>query len=62
VPRELLRIEDASGEFLANYDATELAVWPGEVIQVTEVRHGWMLVTNAEGARGWIPVACAEPD
>ena len=62
VPCELLRVDGASGEFLANYDATELAVRRGEVVHVAEVRHGWMLVTNAEGACGWIPAACAAQD
>ena len=58
----MLRVDGARGEFLANYDATELAVRRGDVVQVAEVRHGWMLVTNAEGACGWIPAACAAPD
>ena len=46
----------------ANYDATELAVRRGDVVQVAEVRHGWMLVANADGARGWIPAACTAPE
>jgi hypothetical protein len=61
VPHELLRLEGARGEFLADYDATELAVPRGEMVHVAEIRHGWTLVTNSEGARGWIPVACAAP-
>ena len=35
--------------------ARELAVQPENEVEIEEVRHGWALVKNAQGERGWIP-------
>ena len=40
---------------LRDYSARELAVQPGDEVEIEEVRHGWALVRNAQGDRGWIP-------
>jgi len=53
--------EGAATTVMQDYLARELAVWPGEEVVVEEDRHEWLLVRNAQGERGWIPVANTEP-
>ena len=40
---------------LQDYSAKELAVHPGDEVEVEEVRHDWALVRNTQGEIGWIP-------
>jgi SH3-like domain-containing protein len=55
MPLELLSQEGREAIVLQDYSAKELAVQPGEEVEIEEVRHGWMLVRNAQGELGWIP-------
>jgi uncharacterized protein YgiM (DUF1202 family) len=61
IPVELLSDEGAEAIVLHDYSARELAVHPGEEVTVEEARHGWLLVRNAQGERGWIPSSHVEP-
>ena len=54
VPAELIA-NDAAGVMLQDYSAQELAVASGEEVRVEDRRHGWLLVRNDRGERGWIP-------
>ena len=54
-PLELLSGERPLAIVLRDYSARELAVQPGDEVEIEEVRHGWALVRNAQGDRGWIP-------
>jgi SH3-like domain-containing protein len=60
IPVELLSNDDAQRIVLCDYSARELAVRPGEEVSVEDSRHGWLLVRNTHGERGWIPASHAE--
>ena len=55
VPVELLSIKKRQAVILQDYSARELQVRPGEDVVVEDARHGWLLVRNVKGERGWIP-------
>jgi SH3-like domain-containing protein len=55
VPIELLSSEGSQGFILQDYCARELQVRSGEDVLVEDARHGWLLVRNMKGERGWIP-------
>ena len=55
VPVELLSGQGAQALMLEDYSAKELAVFAGDEVEVEKMRHGWLLVRNAQGERGWIP-------
>jgi SH3-like domain-containing protein len=55
LPFELLSGEGSLAIVLRDYSARELAVQPGDEVEVEDVRHGWALVRNDQGERGWIP-------
>jgi SH3-like domain-containing protein len=55
VPVELLSEQGARAVILEDYSAKELAVFPGDEVEVEKARHGWLLVRNVQGERGWIP-------
>jgi len=49
---QLLRMQ---ANILQDYSARELQVQAGEDVVVEDARHGWVLVRNVKGERGWIP-------
>jgi uncharacterized protein YgiM (DUF1202 family) len=55
VPVELLSSEEPETVILQDYSARELQVQAGEDVVVEDARHGWVLVRNVKGERGWIP-------
>lgn len=55
VPSELLSRQESRARALCNYSAKELAVQGGDEVEIEGVRHGWVLVRNAQGEVGWIP-------
>lgn len=55
MPVELLSRQESPAIVLGDYSAKELAVQPGDEVEVEEVRHGWALVRNVTGECGWIP-------
>jgi SH3-like domain-containing protein len=58
VPVEFLSSEEPQTTILKDYSARELQVVPGEEVTVEDARHGWLLVRNVNGERGWIPAGC----
>ena len=46
---------------IADYDATELNVSPGEKLTVRRELAGWYWVYNEQGDLGWVPVASTRP-
>ena len=60
IPVELLSLDRPLAIVLADYSAKELAVLPGQEVEIKEARHGWALVRNTEGDVGWIPEAHIE--
>jgi len=61
LPVELILAAEAEFRVLEDYSARELSVKPGEEVTVQEARHGWLLVRNAQGERGWIPSSAVQP-
>jgi SH3-like domain-containing protein len=57
VPVELLSQNESERTLLEDYSAAELGVQAGDVVTIEEARHGWLLVRNAQGHRGWIPAS-----
>jgi SH3-like domain-containing protein len=55
VPLESLSSQESPAVVLRDYSAKELAVQPGDEVEVQEVRQGWVLVKDAQGELGWIP-------
>jgi hypothetical protein len=44
-----------------DYDATELNVEPGEVLEGVLTTSGWLLAGSPAGQPGWVPLECVEP-
>src|SRR5262249_48653790 len=55
MPVELLSRKEGWATVLEDYSAKELAVQPGDEVEIEQVRHGWALVKNTEGELGWVP-------
>jgi len=64
VPVELLSHvkEGEEAAVLEDYSARELSIQAGEEVLVEQARHGWLLVRNARGERGWVPANRIEQD
>ncbi len=61
-PEALLdRQETHEAIAVADYDATELNVSPGEQLTVRRELAGWYWVCNEQGDLGWVPVASTRP-
>jgi|SRR5580692_6206897 uncharacterized protein YgiM (DUF1202 family) len=60
VPVELISTQGKEARVLEDYSARELSVRPGEEVTIEDTRHGWLLVRNAQGQRGWIPGSHAQ--
>ena len=60
VPSAFVRRDGASGVALRDYDASELTVKPGDVLEALEEESGWLRCLAADGAVGWVPLECVE--
>jgi hypothetical protein len=49
------------GSVLRDYDATELAAAPGDVLDVIDEEGGWLWCRSGDGAEGWVPARNVEP-
>ena len=56
---EMSGAHEATG--LRDYDATELTVGPGELLEVLEEAGGWLRCRSSGGHEGWIPGDVVEP-
>ena len=43
-----------------DYNALELAVQPGELLDAVGTESGWLLAVSSTGATGWVPLECVE--
>jgi hypothetical protein len=62
VPKQYLEIKAGMGIFLTEYNAQELSVTAGEVLQVFEVVNGFGVAEKQDGERGWVPMKVLEPE
>lgn len=61
VPKEYLAMQADRGTLLTNYNAMELSLAAGEVLEVYEIVNGFGMVHKPDGARGWAPIRNLEP-
>lgn len=57
VPENYLAIEGDQGLMRHDYDATELTVAAGEMVELLGSESGWGLCRTAEGHIGWLPLS-----
>ena len=43
------------GRLTRDYNPTELIQEAGDILEVWEIIHAWLLATNEQGITGWIP-------
>ena len=43
------------GKLIRDYNPTELIQEAGDILEVQEIIHAWLLATNDKGVTGWIP-------
>ncbi len=43
-----------------DYNAFELAVQPGEMLDAILTESGWLLAISSTGTTGWVPLKCVE--
>jgi len=46
------------GKLTRDYNPTELIQEAGDILEVREIVHAWLLATNGKGFTGWIPAEC----
>jgi len=54
VPKAFVR----DGKLTRDYNPTELIQESGDILEVREITHAWLLATNDKGVTGWIPAEC----
>jgi len=47
----------SDGVLTKDYNPTELVQEVGDIIEVREIVHAWLIATNEKGVKGWIPAA-----
>ncbi len=57
-PRAWLDQEDGGWRIDRDFDAIELTVEPGEVLDVLEEESGFYRVEKPDGSTGWVPIDC----
>jgi hypothetical protein len=61
VPLQFLDIDGHRGSLRRDYDAKELSVGPGDIVDVIEIVNGFARGRNKVGETGWVPLKCMEP-
>jgi hypothetical protein len=56
IPKSYLKIDGNEGSLLQDYDARELSVTIGEILEVTEIVNGFGLAEKKDGQHGWVPM------
>lgn len=60
VPESWLRVDGDCGVLLREYNATELALEPGDMVSSDQVESGWLWATTTDSRSGWAPLDCLE--
>ena len=61
VPETLLEGSGAHRRLARDYDARELTVRAGELLEVLETESGWARCRTEDGREGWLPGGCVKP-
>jgi len=48
----------SNGKLTRDYNPTELIQELGDILEVKEIVHSWLLATNKANITGWIPAEC----
>lgn len=56
VPIQYLTIKGGNGIFKQDYNARELTIQTGEILEVYEVINGFGMAEKSDGNQGWVPV------
>jgi hypothetical protein len=59
-PKSYLTISGKVGFFLRDYNARELSVSRGEIVDVGEILGGFGLAAKPDGDKGWVPLKVLE--
>mgnify|MGYP004703021489 CR=1 FL=1 len=58
VPEQIIKIEAENAYVIQDYDATELTIIPGVIVQEIEKLNGWVWCQNCDsGEIGWLPLS-----
>ena len=60
VPEAWLKLEGTEAMIDWDYDATELCVDVGAVLEAELIESGWLLASDGGGRRGWVPLGCLQ--
>ncbi len=55
IPKQFLQIQPGHTILNRTYDAKELSVEVGDVLNITEIINGFCMATNETGDQGWVP-------
>ena len=60
VPKAYIEQSGDGGVALRDYAATELSVWAGEKLTISNEESGWVWATNSHGRSGRVPATNIE--
>ncbi|KAA3635891.1 MAG: hypothetical protein DWP97_03825, partial [Calditrichaeota bacterium] len=60
VPERYLDVNGSVGILNRDYDATELDINPGDLLELILEESGWLLCIGEDGQKGWVPKECVE--
>jgi hypothetical protein len=61
VPEPWVELAGEAGVMTRDYDAAELTVAPGDVLEGVLTASSWLLAVTTSGQQGWVPLECVEP-
>ncbi|MBU0491454.1 MAG: SH3 domain-containing protein [Chloroflexi bacterium] len=61
VPEPWVDLAGDAGVMAHDYDAAELTVAPGDVLEGLLTVSSWLLAISPAGQQGWVPLECVEP-
>ncbi len=60
IPESWVTIQGDICEVERDYNASELAVQPSEMLDAILTESGWLLAISSTGTTGWLPLECVE--
>jgi hypothetical protein len=55
-PKQYLEMCEGQGTFIRDYNAMELSLTTGEVLEMDEIVNGFGMAEKPDGTRGWAPM------
>ena len=60
IPESWVKIQEDNCVVERDYNARELAVRPGEMLDAILTESGWVMARSSTGTIGWVPLECVE--